>query len=138
MHLWNQGQAVVGCCVRIGPEQDGERWRGAALPPAASTADDLSQCVAAAGHSKPKFLCNSTAHRKRSLNTQLGHGEVVLADLAATTLPFVFCLLRTIMQWHVSILGLPVHMVLYATEDILGILAICLPVLGAILFELPH
>ena len=70
--------------------------------------------IAAARYFQTEILGNAAAHDGGSVDAQLRHREIVLADRALAILLHFLC---TVVQGHVAVLRFPVDVVLHTAED---------------------
>ena len=113
-HEWN---AIIGCCMCVRAKKHCECWACATLPLAPSATHHLPDGIATARDFQTQLFGDATAHDHGSVDAQLRHREIMLADIAARIVGF----LRAVVQRNITLFGLPVGMVLHTTEDVLSI-----------------
>ena len=81
MCVGQQRCSVIGQCVSVGTEGDGESWMSAALPLATALANLVPKLVSSALHTEAILFGQTAANKPCGRHNELSLGKICFADV---------------------------------------------------------
>ena len=124
MCVGQQRCSVIGQCVSVGTEGDGESWMSAALPFATALANLVPKLVSSALHTEAILFGQTAANKACGRHNELRLGKVSFADVQLRRFTCVSASDSASFERHITLGGFLVAMVLHARKHKLRILHI--------------